>query len=120
MATTGWTKRIVKEGNGREFPEKGNTVTMEYTGNLYDANNASNDFRGAQFDSSVGRGDFKTAIGVGKVIKGWDEGVPTMSLGEKAILTIPSDLAYGESGFYDLIPPNSTLVFEVELKGIEK
>ncbi|KAL8959812.1 MAG: hypothetical protein Q9193_003388 [Seirophora villosa] len=84
----GVTKKVLKEGNGTDKPKKGDEVTIEYTGNLYDEANADNDCRGKQFDSSVGRGDFKTPIGVGRVIRGWDEGVLDMSLGEKSILTI--------------------------------
>ncbi|KAI4176116.1 MAG: hypothetical protein LQ348_006056, partial [Seirophora lacunosa] len=84
----GVTKKVLKEGNGTDKPKKGDEVTIEYTGNLYDDANADNDYRGKQFDSSVGRGDFKTPIGVGRVIRGWDEGVLDMSLGEKSILTI--------------------------------
>ncbi|KAL9128198.1 MAG: hypothetical protein Q9217_003071 [Psora testacea] len=85
----GVTKTVLGEGNGQDYPKKGDTVTIEYTGNLYDHKEpATNHHRGTQFDTSIGRGDFKTAIGVGKVIRGWDEGVTQMSLGEKAILTI--------------------------------
>merc|ERR1712232_632146 len=78
--------------------------------------------KGKQFDSSVGRGDFQTKIGVGQVIRGWDEGVLSadggMTLGEKCRLTITGDYAYGSRGFPGLIPPNATLVFDVQLKGI--
>ncbi|KAL0638402.1 FK506-binding protein 1A [Maublancomyces gigas] len=89
-------------GNGVDFPKKGDEVTIDYTGRLLD---------GSKFDSSVDRKKpFVTKIGVGKVIRGWDEGVPKMSLGQKAILTITSDYAYGERGFSKLIPPNSTLL----------
>ncbi|KAI4116489.1 MAG: hypothetical protein LQ345_003105 [Seirophora villosa] len=66
----GVTKKVLKEGNGTDKPKKGDEVTIEYTGNLYDEANADNDYRGKQFDSSVGRGDFKTPIGVGRVIRG--------------------------------------------------
>ncbi|KAI4211786.1 MAG: hypothetical protein LQ351_005427 [Letrouitia transgressa] len=125
----GVTRKVLKDGNGVDKPKKGDEVTIEYTGNLHDDSQAGNDYRGKEFDSSVGRGDFKTKIGVGKVIRGWDEGVMDMSLGEKSILTISGDYAYGErqqltrmrndlSGFPGLIPPHSTLVFAVELKGI--
>ncbi|KAF2423474.1 peptidyl-prolyl cis-trans isomerase [Tothia fuscella] len=62
------------------------------------------------FDTSVGRGEFDTKIGIGRVIRGWDEGIVTMSLGEKATLVISSDYAYGSRGFPQLIPPNATLV----------
>ncbi|KAK1839043.1 peptidyl-prolyl cis-trans isomerase, partial [Colletotrichum chrysophilum] len=71
------------------------------------------------FDSSVGRGDFITRIGVGQVIKGWDEGVTTMKVGEKATLDITSDYAYGERGFTGHIPPRADLIFDVELKHVE-
>ncbi|MCJ1354436.1 MAG: FK506-binding protein 2B [Icmadophila ericetorum] len=67
----GVTRKILKEGNGVDKPKKGDTVTIEYTGNLYDESKGSDkNYRGKQFDTSVGRGDFKTAIGVGKVIRG--------------------------------------------------
>ncbi|KAI3606401.1 macrolide-binding protein fkbp12 [Moniliophthora roreri] len=82
-------------------------VSIHYVGTLLD---------GKKFDSSRDRGaPFETEIGVGKVIKGWDEGVPKLSLGEKAILTASPDYAYGARGFPPVIPPNSTLRFEVEL-----
>lgn len=116
----GVTRKVLKEGNGKDKPKTGDTVTIEYTGNFYDENAAGNHYRGGQFDSSEGRGPFKTTIGVGKVIRGWDEGVLEMSLGEKSILTITGDYAYGEHGFPGLIPPNSTLVFSVELIAINK
>jgi len=103
----GVTKEVVKAGDGRNFPKKGDTVTMHYTGKL-----AS----GKKFDSSVDRNQpFTTRIGVGKVIKGWDEGVPQMSLGEKAILKMTPDYGYGASGAGGVIPPNADLTFEVEL-----
>ena len=71
---------------------------------------------GDKFDSSRDRKDpFRTKIGVGQVIKGWDEGVPQLSLGEKANLTCTPDYAYGAKGYPPVIPPNSTLIFEVEL-----
>ncbi|BCR99092.1 FKBP-type peptidyl-prolyl cis-trans isomerase [Aspergillus luchuensis] len=112
----GVTKEILSPGNGQQFPKPGDQISMHYTGCLYDEN-APNKM-GKQFDSSRGRGAFKTAIGVGGLIKGWDEAVPQMSVGEKAILTISPDYGYGPRGFPGLIPPNSTLVFEVELLGI--
>ena len=80
---------------------------MHYTGTLTD---------GSKFDSSVDRGKpFSFTIGVGQVIKGWDEGVIKMSLGEKATLNITSDFGYGERGAGGVIPPNADLIFEVEL-----
>ncbi|MCJ1335531.1 FK506-binding protein 1B [Bachmanniomyces sp. S44760] len=91
----GVTRKLLKPGNGVDHPQDGDNVTIDYTGNLYDPAQKDNDCRGKEFDSSKGRGEFKTAIGVGKVIKGWDEGVPQMTLGEKSILTISGDYAYG-------------------------
>ncbi|KAL8940560.1 MAG: hypothetical protein Q9216_002747 [Gyalolechia sp. 2 TL-2023] len=66
----GVERKVLKEGNGTDQPKKGDEVTIEYTGNLYDESKADQDYRGKQFDSSIGRGDFKTKIGVGKVIRG--------------------------------------------------
>ncbi|PNS21768.1 Peptidyl-prolyl cis-trans isomerase [Sphaceloma murrayae] len=116
----GVTKKTLKPGNGTDRPTAGDTITMEYTGTLYDPSAPDN--KGKQFDSSVGRSDFVTKIGVGQVIKGWDEGILNvdggMTLGEKATLTITSDYAYGERGFPGHIPPQASLVFDVELKAI--
>ncbi|MCJ1306999.1 FK506-binding protein 2B [Agyrium rufum] len=93
----GVTRKVIKSGNGVDKPKSGDTVTIAYTGNLYDESKGeNNDFRGKEFDSSRNRGDFETEIGVGRVIKGWDEGVTQMSLGEKSILTISGDYAYGD------------------------
>jgi FKBP-type peptidyl-prolyl cis-trans isomerase len=93
-------------------PEQGNTVTVHYTGWLEDPNGN----KGKKFDSSVDRGQpFKFVIGVGQVIKGWDEGVMEMRVGEKRRLIIPANLAYGNRAIGNDIPANSTLVFEVEL-----
>jgi FK506-binding protein 1 len=103
-------KDVLSPGNGKDHPEPGDEVTIEYTGWLHEAGKPDN--KGKQFDSSVGRGDFKTLIGRGRVIPGWDKGVPQMSLGEKARLTIPGNMAYGARGFPGLIPPNSTLILE--------
>ncbi|KAJ5096158.1 hypothetical protein NUU61_005514 [Penicillium alfredii] len=116
----GVEKRILTPGNGTDYPKKGENVAIHYTGCLYDQSKPDSHFMGAKFDSShnPGRGPLATPIGVGRLIKGWDEGVPQMSLGERAILTISSDYGYGPNGFPGLIPPNSPLVFEVELLSI--
>jgi FK506-binding protein 1 len=109
-------KTIITEGSGPS-PTKGQTVTMEYTGWLKDTSKPDN--KGSQFDSSVGRGDFVVKIGVGQVIKGWDEGVTQMKLNEKATLDITADYGYGARGFPGAIPPNSDLIFDVQLKKIQ-
>ena len=107
----GVDKEIIKEGDGISFPKQGDQLTMHYTGTL-----ASD---GSQFDSSVSRGKpFQFVIGIGQVIKGWDEGVMKMSLGEKAMLKISSDYGYGSRGAPGAIPPNADLNFEVELLAI--
>lgn len=111
-------KKLLSAGNNKDYPKVGDEVLIEYTGWLYDSSKVDQDFKGNKFDSSVGRGDFKTQIGVGRVIQGWDQGVPQMSLGEKSRLTIPGHMAYGDSGFPGLIPKNATLIFDVHLKGI--
>ncbi|KJZ75450.1 hypothetical protein HIM_05146 [Hirsutella minnesotensis 3608] len=111
----GVTKTTVTAGSGAQ-PTKGDTVTIEYTGWLKD--DSKPDKKGNQFDSSVGRGDFVVKIGVGSVIKGWDEGVTQMRVGEKATLDITSDYGYGARGFPGAIPPNSALIFDVELKKV--
>ncbi|TKY89674.1 hypothetical protein EX895_001459 [Sporisorium graminicola] len=102
----------ISPGDGKSFPKVGDTVTMHYTGTL------AKD--GSVFDSSrkPGRGPFSTEIGVGRVIQGWDQGVPQLSLGEKAKLIIPANEGYGARGAGGVIPPNADLVFEVELLAI--
>jgi len=96
--------------------QKGNAVVVHYTGWLEDSNNPGNADQNKKFDSSVDRGmPFQFMLGVGQVIKGWDEGVADMKVGEKRKLIIPSDLGYGAFGSGALIPPNATLIFEVAL-----
>ncbi len=99
-----------KQGTGVEI-KNGQTAVVHYTGKLTD---------GTTFDSSKTRGTpFEFPLGAGMVIKGWDMGVLGMKVGEIRMLTIPSDLGYGERGAGGVIPPNATLVFEVELLGIK-
>merc|ERR1712154_310394 len=105
--TMGVDKQVIKAGDGVNFPKKGDRLTMHYTGTLTD---------GSKFDSSRDRGKpFEFQIGVGQVIKGWDEGVIQMSIGEQSKLTISPDYGYGASGAGGVIPPNATLIFDVEL-----
>jgi peptidylprolyl isomerase len=100
----------VLEGTGA-LPTAGQTVVVHYTGTLED---------GTKFDSSRDRGQpFKFPLGAGRVIKGWDEGIATMKIGGQRTLIIPSELGYGSRGAGGVIPPNATLIFEVELLGVE-
>jgi peptidylprolyl isomerase len=117
--------RMEKTPSGLEFedtqvgtgasPTNGQTCHMHYTGWLWE-NNA----KGAKFDSSLDRGQpFSFPLGMGRVIKGWDEGVATMKVGGKRTLRIPPSLGYGERGAGGVIPPNATLLFEVELLRVQ-
>ena len=100
-------------GTGNEAVT-GRRVSVHYTGWLYDATRA--DHKGTKFDSSRDRNEpFEFRLGAGEVIRGWDEGVAGMKVGGKRTLTIPPDLGYGSRGAGGAIPPNSTLVFDVEL-----
>ena len=114
---TSLVKDDVKIGTGAEA-KTGQTVSVHYTGWLYDANAA--DKHGKQFDSSRTRGTpFKFPLGAGRVIKGWDQGVAGMKVGGQRTLTIPAEMGYGARGAGGSIPPNATLIFDVELLGVE-
>jgi FKBP-type peptidyl-prolyl cis-trans isomerase FkpA len=107
----------LQEGEGRAA-EKGLSVIVHYTGWIYDQ--SQGDGRGKKFDSSLDRREpFTFVLGVGQVIKGWDEGVKDMKVGGKRVIIIPSDMAYGARGAGDVIPPNTDLIFEVELLGLQ-
>ncbi|MFC4728043.1 FKBP-type peptidyl-prolyl cis-trans isomerase [Coralloluteibacterium thermophilus] len=96
----------------------GSTVTVHYTGWLYDEDAPRQ--RGAKFDSSHDRGEpFSFLLGAGRVIRGWDDGVAGMRVGGRRVLLIPAEEAYGRRGAGRAIPPNASLVFEVELLGVE-
>jgi len=101
----------ITPGDGRTFPKTGQTVVVHYTGTFQD---------GKKFDSSRDRGKpFTFKIGHSEVIKGWDEGVAQMSVGQRAKLTCSPDYAYGARGHPGVIPPNATLFFDVELIRLE-
>ncbi|MCS6819080.1 MAG: FKBP-type peptidyl-prolyl cis-trans isomerase [Chitinophagales bacterium] len=101
---------IEKQGTG-EQAVAGKTVNVHYTGTLAD---------GTKFDSSLDRGQpFSFQLGRGMVIKGWDEGIALFKVGGKGKLIIPSELGYGERGAGGVIPPNATLIFDVELLGVQ-
>jgi len=115
VATPSGLKYIdTKVGTGAA-PKTGQTCVMHYTGWLYDGGK-----KGAKFDSSVDRGQpFEFKIGQRQVIGGWDEGVATMKVGGKRTLIIPPELGYGARGAGNVIPPNATLMFDVELLAIK-
>ena len=96
---------VLKKGDGKKFPKYGQTVTVHYTGTLLD---------GRMFDSSVNRGQ-PASFKIGQVIEGWNEALQTMSKGEKRTLIIPPELGYGVHGYPGIIPPDSYLIFDVEL-----
>ncbi|CAB4378264.1 unnamed protein product [Rhizophagus irregularis] len=122
QSNTGPTKFEFQPGDNVNFPKVGDEVTINYTGYLknprypkHDNFIKSND----PFDSSILRNKpLFCKVGVGQLIRGWDEGILRLSLGQKATLSVTSDYGYGSSGFGAVIPPNSDLIFDVELIGI--
>jgi len=110
VTTPSGLKYVDEVVGGGDSPQQGKKVKVHYTGRLTD---------GKKFDSSVDRGQpFEFTIGIGQVIKGWDEGVMTMKVGGKRQLIIPPDLGYGARGAGGAIPPNAELIFDVELLGV--
>jgi FKBP-type peptidyl-prolyl cis-trans isomerase len=117
-ATQNELKKIdVKQGHGREATA-GSGVVVHYTGWLYDSSKP--DSHGTKFDSSRDRGTpFRFVLGQGRVIRGWDEGVAGMKVGGQRTLVIPPGMGYGARGAGGVIPPNATLIFDVELLDVE-
>jgi FKBP-type peptidyl-prolyl cis-trans isomerase len=104
---TGLKVETITEGDGKNFPKKGMTVSVHYTGTFLD---------GKKFDSSRDRGQYFTfKVGVGQVIRAWDDVIPTMSIGQRVKVTAPPDFAYGDRGAGGLIPGGATLLFDIEL-----
>ncbi|XP_015437816.1 PREDICTED: peptidyl-prolyl cis-trans isomerase FKBP1A [Dufourea novaeangliae] len=102
---------VIFNGDGETYPKLGQTVIVDYTGFLDN---------GKKFDSSRDRGiPFKFKIGKGEVIKGWEQGIAQMSVGERSKLTCSPDYAYGSRGHPGVIPPNAVLIFDVELLKVE-
>jgi FK506-binding protein 1 len=124
----GITKEIISEGDSQQLAKKQDEVVIEYTGWIHDPE--APEEKGQQFDTSVGRGDTVTVIGIGRVLKGWDKGIAGgyksdsgeeqagMALGEKSRFTFSSEYGYGANGFPGIVPKNATLIFEIELKRI--
>jgi FKBP-type peptidyl-prolyl cis-trans isomerase FkpA len=112
----GLDMKVLRAGEG-QTAAAGGTVEVHYTGWLFDPE--AEDGRGEKFDSSIDRGEtFRFPLGEGRVIKGWDQGVEGMLVGEVRELTIAPELAYGDRGAGAVIPPGATLVFEIELFGV--
>lgn len=103
--------KVLKEGSGQQMVENNNKVTVHYVGKL---------INGRKFDSSIDREKpFEFTVGQGEVIQGWEKGVLKMRIGEKRQLTIPAELGYGAMGAGRTVPPNATLIFEIELLSIK-
>ena len=110
-----YTQTDLQEGTGA-MASSGQTATVNYTGWLYSETAPGN--KGAKFDSSIGRGPFEFRLGAGQVIRGWDQGVQGMKVGGHRRLILPPEFAYGARGAGGVIPPNATLVFDVELLAV--
>jgi FKBP-type peptidyl-prolyl cis-trans isomerase FkpA len=118
MTTASGLKIIDSKVGTGATPKHGQICVMHYTGWLYDE--TAQDHHGKKFDSSVDRNEpFEFPVGQGQVIAGWDEGVASMKVGGKRTLIIPAKLGYGARGAAGVIPPNATLVFDVELLGVK-
>jgi FKBP-type peptidyl-prolyl cis-trans isomerase FkpA len=115
MAPT-YSQTDLTEGTGA-MATSGKTATVHYTGWLH--TDGAADHKGKQFDSSIGRGPFSFRIGSGQVIRGWDQGVQGMKVGGRRRLVLPPEFAYGARGAGGVIPPNATLVFDVELLDVK-
>ncbi len=115
MTTASGLEIVDTQAGTGAAPQKGQICVMHYTGWLRE-----NGVKGKKFDSSVDRGQpFEFPLGMGRVIKGWDEGVASMKVGGKRTLIIPPELGYGPRGAGGVIPPNATLIFDVELLGVK-
>jgi len=111
-----YSQTDLRVGTGTEATN-GRRVTVNYTGWLYSTTAADN--KGAQFDTSIGRGPFSYLLGGGGVIAGWERGIPGMRVGGSRKLIIPPELAYGSAGRPPEIPGNSTLIFEIDLLAVQ-
>jgi FKBP-type peptidyl-prolyl cis-trans isomerase FkpA len=114
--TRTYTQTDLHEGSGK-MASSGQTAIVHYTGWLY-ADDATEN-KGKQFDSSIGRGPFEFRLGAGQVIRGWDQGVQGMKVGGKRRLILPPEFGYGARGAGNVIGPNATLVFDVELLDVK-
>ncbi len=114
--TPTYSQLDLTDGTGT-MAASGKTATVHYTGWLYSED--APEYKGTQFDSSIGRGPFSFRLGAGQVIRGWDQGVQGMKVGGQRRLVLPPDFAYGARGAGGVIPPNATLVFDVELLDVK-
>jgi len=115
-ANVPYSQTDLRVGTGADATS-GKRITVHYTGWLYAATAADN--KGTQFDSSAGRGPFVFTLGAGQVIRGWDQGVAGMKVGGQCRLVLPPELGYGAAGAGGAIPPNATLIFDIELLDVQ-